>query len=480
MSKLMSVLLKTIVLLLAIPVLVVIVLIACWTLIPDEKPDPDAQRMLIAPKPVPAADNLYFAIMGFGASAGLDPHQVGVKTLEAFAAWQARAGKNRAEGDKAEQPGFDADPFLGDAPIKRPSNHKAPCQPDVASCLDEFAKRAGELDAALAQNKIWLDRYRALRSYPAFSESINLSLQMPLPRWAGILYISDLVDAEIVRDMETPATRTQALQALAAEIAFYKRLGSDAELLITRMMAAAVLERKLKLASELLAEYPGIVTTHAAQVAAIAQPLPEEWAQLRKVAEGEFRFMAASQKEVSADIAKQMTFGLEEPPAGLRWLQSMHGFNAYREQATLNAMARHNRRLGEHFSLPARDMRQQREAFQREQGELHLWSPGTLSYNPIGKMLVHLGRTSWEEYSYRLHDLIGLSRLVTLQRMAIEARATPDNMPELLRNFPALVDPYTNQPMHWDAKSGELQFDGLSSRAIKAGRHRAKLPARAS
>lgn len=471
MSRLSSVLLKVLLVIVAIPALALTVIFACWTLIPDEAPDPIVQSLL-SPRPMPpAADNLFFAVMGFTASADLDANRVGVAMVDAFNAWRAKASSA-----SPERPAFDDSALLGSAPLKRPGNFKSPCLVETVSCIDAYEKRASEFSAAAVTQRAWLDRYRALRAYPAFTEVIPESVEAPLPQWAPLLYMADLVDAEVVRNMATPATRQQALSELAAEIAFYQRLGLDADLLITRMIAAAAMQRKLKLAAELLGRYPMIVQDHAESVAAIARPLPPAWTQLRKVADGEFRFMAAVQKDASRDIGRHFMSGLDEPQAGLGMLQALHGLNAYREQATLNLMARELRRTGEFYSRPGHEVYAGAAAFKREQGQFNVWSPHVLLFNPIGKIMNQVGTASWEDYSYRLHDVAGQSRLIALQRLAIGNRVASADMPRLLGSDPALFDPSTNAPMQWDGQAREVRFGAMSMRAIAVGPFKAKVP----
>lgn len=476
MTRTQSLLLKSVSIVLAIPVLAGATLLACWLLIPDEAPDPAAQRLLAPGKAIPPADNLYFAIMGFSASASLDPHQVGVKTLEAFAAWSAQAKPGQTNRTQ-----FDIMPFMGESPFKRPNAFKSPCRAEAASCLAEIDSLATELDSELERSKPWLARYRALRAYPAFSETMQLAADVPIPPWSPILHASDLTDVRIARDMAAAGTRGAALAELAAEIDFYQRLGLNAELLITRMIAAAAMARKLRLASELMTRHPDIVKTHAEAVAGIARPLPPEWTHLRRVADGEFRFMAAVYQNVGRDLSRQLTMGMDNPPTGLRWLESLHGLNAYRPQATLNDLARQMRRIGEFYSRPARDMVDGLPNLRREDDAFNLWSPRTLAFNPVGKTLVYIGQVSWEDYAYRVHDTAGQARLVALQRIAIDAGlkadASADQINRLLIHDNRLFDPYTEKPMQWDAASGELRFSGRNDRATKAGPYKAKLPA---
>lgn len=476
MPRPFSVAMKVGLAILAIPCLLLALLPVCWLLIPDESPDPDVQRLLAPATAVAPKDNLYVALMGFSAAADRDPHQAGVKTLEAFAAWQAQA-----KPGQTDRPPFDNTPFMGETRFKRPDTFKSPCRPDAASCLAEIDSRAAEMDSELERSKPWLARYRALRDYRTFSETTHLAANTPFPSWGSVLHASDLVDVRIARDMAAPATRASALAELTAEIAFYQRLGLNAELLITRMIAAAAMARKLRLASELLTRHPDMIKTHAEAVAGIARPLPPEWTRLQRVAEGEFRFMAAVQRDAGRDLSRQLTMGMENPPAGLRWLESLHGLNAYRPQATLNDMARQMRRIGEFHSRPARDLVEGLPAYRREDDAFELWSPRTLAFNPIGKILVNVAQLSWEDYAYRLHDNAGQARLLALQRLAIDAGlkagAPADQIYGLLIHDNRLFDPYTEKPMQWDAASSELRFSGRSERAKKAGPHKAKLPA---
>jgi hypothetical protein len=73
-----------------------------------------------------------------------------------------------------------------------------------------------------------------------------------------------------------------------------------------------------------------------------------------------------------------------------------------------------------------------------------------------------------DPYMLRLHDTDGLLRLVALQLDIWRAGIPRKQIPGYLRGTrPGLSDPYSGQPMQWDATRGQLYFVPRSERFDK-------------
>ena len=444
--KLLNILLWILVTPIVLVLSFLVLLVGSWLLIPDEPLDPLTARLVSYRTSVPVAENVYFAMWGFKASPALDPHQVGQQIVAAYAA--------HPRGEKGGEP-FKADAYWGATPFKRPEKTTAACRPEAKSCLDELKAGETNLDARLAEYAPYVARYRALRGYPHFAEAMEMSIDYPILQWADILFVSDLIDAQVARDMAFEPRRVAALNELSAEIAFWKNLGLEADTLITKMIVVSVLTRKFRLGSELLSRYPVIATTHAETVAAMTRPLSPEWAHMERVMDGEFRFFASALSKLP-DTEQNIFF--DNNAAGGMWRSAVTPLNAYRVNATLNEHRRMTSRVGDFYSQSARAIVENEAAFRLEQDQFNPWSPDTIFYNPVGKIVVNIAAPAWGEYAYRLQDMIGLSRLVELQRRLALAQGTPEEIGKQVAADPALFDPYTEKPMQWSAASGELRF----------------------
>jgi hypothetical protein len=433
---------------------VVLFVIGCWLFWPDEALEPETQRLMSAKSSVLPADNMYFALWGFGASPDLDPHHVGTKIDMAFAEWR------KVKTDRKGPTLFDVDAFYGKQPLRLPDKYTAPCRPESKECLASIRSAQATLEERITLYAPYLAQYRALRVKAKFEEPLDASLEAPLPKWSKLLFISDLSSEQVVRDMDTPAFRAAALQEFAAEVAFWRGLAERADILITKMVAVAGLARKYRLASELLAAYPEIAFTHADAVAEITKPLPPEWAAMKRVMEGEFRFSLYALSGIERSFEFQEDNGL--------FTRTMRPLliKTYRVNATLNAQQRQYGRMAAFYSQSAAKVASGAAEFERELGEFDSWSPSTILYNPIGKMLLQIGSSNWGKYSLRLHDAVACSRALEIQRqLNLLKEKTPEAIKGVL-DKPELADPYIEKAMVWDGTKGELVF---STRGDKLG-----------
>jgi hypothetical protein len=81
--------------------------------------------------------------------------------------------------------------------------------------------------------------------------------------------------------------------------------------------------------------------------------------------------------------------------------------------------------------------------------------------NPTGKILLNIGAVNLSAYIERAHDVDGHRRLLRLQIAALQQGIPPEQMPRwLAAQPPDLRNPYTLQPMGWDAATQSLVFEG--------------------
>lgn len=78
---------------------------------------------------------------------------------------------------------------------------------------------------------------------------------------------------------------------------------------------------------------------------------------------------------------------------------------------------------------------------------------------------------SYDDYAFRVYDLVGYTRLVELKRRILQQRVTADDLRSFLAHQPPeLFDPYTEQPATWNAEQRSLSFEGHGDRFLTDGR----------
>ena len=301
----------------------VVIVIACWWLLPDEQLNPAAQRLIAVPPSPPVAQNAYFMIWGLRASPDIDPHTVGQQIVSAH---------ERLLATKSDISDFKVDPFLGSQPLSFDSSSKRYCDSEKQRCLTVYQEMRSQIEADSAKYALYLERYRAIRSYAQFSETaMTMTLASPMPKYVELTRLSDLIDATVALRLASSATREAAIDELGAEIALWRRILVNSDALITQMISVTVLQRKYRLASEIMGAYPELVRHYPAGMAKITSPLSFEDTNLVRTLGGEFRFVAYLYRDLQYMNEQTPSDDIFGKLVGSSFLAG-----AYRANATIN------------------------------------------------------------------------------------------------------------------------------------------------
>ncbi len=449
--------------LLIIPVALVVIVIGCWLLIPDQQLHPDAKHLLDNRSAAPSEQNAYFMLWGLPASPELDAHAVGRQIVAAHEQ-QVAAHVNLADFKPAQ--------FFGAAPLLLKLSSRR-CDIDQEHCLHVYQGMREQVALDTTQYAVYLARYRMLRTYPQFSEKVMTATTAALKlEYGPIVTLSNLVDAAIALQMQSPATRRAALDELTKEITLWRRFLQDSDTLITQMVSTAVLHRKFRLASEIMQTYPDVLRDYPDRMAAITSPILPEHANLGRALAGEFRFAASVHKDLKHAIA-------HAPPGNNlfdRISKPLISLGAYQPNATVNqAYARHLESAA-FYANPPKQILGGYQALAEKNSQLNWWNPALYLYNPVGRILLSASTADVSRYAFRLHDLVGYSRLIELQRRIAQAGISMEMVPAYLaRAEPNLADPYSEQPVGWHAASRTISFGGYGERYLKNGRVQVEL-----
>ncbi|MDD5336031.1 MAG: hypothetical protein PHS32_20035 [Rhodoferax sp.] len=426
-----------------------VLLLACWFLLPDETLHPEARKILAAPPSVPPDQNAFYLLWGLPASPELDPFQVGRQVVA------AQLATFREKGQRVQ---FDPASFYGAKPYQGriPSGLYCDSGRKTAHCLTALRAHRSELDAQRWAQDVYVQRYRALRNYPHFEQTMTPSPAAPLLSWQTVLALSELVDASIAFDMEQPERRAAALAELQAEIALWRRIGREADFLIDRTIITVLLRNKYRLLSELLTEYPAIAHQNRELVAQMTMPLTLADTDLRRVLSGEFRYGALLLENMVQDSKQGRQSGLDhELP---RWVEELALRLFVRSNATLNLSFSRLTESGNFYAQSATQIESRADAFFKTY-EVSSLDPRLWLYNPVGKILMSYQGSALLYHSHKLHDLAGYTRLVELQRQIAAAHLPGDKVGSFLTSVDAsLRDPYSGQPMTFDPVLQTISF----------------------
>jgi len=404
------------------------------------------------PDDMPADQNAYYAFIGFYAEdADADINRFGRRMLEEY------VERLRQEPDLKD--------FKYRQEVKITGKPAELCNPTKASCLKTARTHRVAVSRLAQDNALLLARYRSLYRYRHYRETGPMSFYSPLPVYPGVAH--DLLLAEVAQGaLERP---TPALEALARDVEFWRMVLRETRHVIGKAIATRLLLADLHLLSDILASTP-IRENDDAVVKRMLRPLDAEDRSLAAAMRNEYRTVAASWPQLLHDSVGK---GLEKHSALVRATVLSFASTAYRPNHTANL-------LHEHVAEALRAERSRAESPIAEAAapERRRFGASVLDflYNPAGKYFVFEAPPDMTAYSARVRDLDGFVRLVTLQWTLRKNRTAAAGVPAFLASSTAaLRDPFTGQPMNWDAGTKTLWFSRKGGRKEEKDRLEVRL-----
>lgn len=418
----------------AIAVPLAVVAVNAW----DEELSAQAKALAAPPQALPAAgDNAYVLFLGLDAPAAADQREWGLKVLESLRARDASpAGSDKAAAPRSEP--------LIDAKVA------GWCNPAARSCMAAVPTDAVDL---LQKHALALERYRTMQAQPRY-----LELYVPdRPESAHPSYAQLMAGQAVSLLAAAVAARAgnlrAALDGLEREIAFHRRMAAGSRTLLGKMVANGLLARDLLFLSDLMREQRDALMSHYDRIAILLRPL--------SAAE---RSLAAAHRADSALLVRYLLTidreSIARDAGSSAWWRSFAAVG-YQRNATANLVAQ---QLQEILAVDAAsaDRYGQAAAAYRDRLSQAGQAAGLRGFvNPTGRILVQAGAPDRSDYTARMHDLSALFVLIGLQRALYAAgKLAPEAVAGVLTDpaFAAFRNPYTGEPMAYDAQSSTLSF----------------------
>ena len=437
---------------LAVPVALAVVL--SLINLHDQKLDPRAaDAMLQAPTTVADEANAMFAMVGPGIPDGDDSQTFAHRYVEANNQRMLALDEGKPYDPsalKAMDQRKQSVPWVGETKDLCGKDGK-----DRVDCLHDYVAHRSEIQKLARDNKLRLERYRALYSYPGYADRMLNRAATAYPDMQGPEHETVLGQIAIAAADGNP---DGAAQDLVTDTQFWRRVLAGAGTLITKSVAANHLASNYALASQIAARYKSRSTLTARLVPMTAALTPEEkdW---KAAINGEFQWRAYRYGQVVKEPVHwnfrgwRDTFGGLAAKALLKPNDSINrGFKYFDTLQSLN-------------TVPAYHLIDQTKALHRDFVKTVDIVRLDLGYNPFGKILLASGVASPEtiaRYIARTHNLDGAVRLLNLQ-LEIYARKLPlkDIGAFVVKASGTLYQPFDYAPMHWNAESHELSFPGI-------------------
>jgi hypothetical protein len=437
-----------------------------WLLVPDEALNPEAAAFVAQPATPPSARNASFLIWGLPASPELDAHTVGRRIV---------AAQDRLAAAQRDSTDFKEQDFLGANPWTLPKEMKLKplCDAERENCLRVYQNMPAEIEQEIVSRTVFLERYRSIRNYDEFvSANSKITETTAFPDWRPVRRMSELVSASIALDMRSDDKREMALKELAADVRFWRKILTSNDELFTQMMAAPALILKYRLASEIMNAYPKVIDLYPDLMKTITAPIT--------VAEA--TNVSAVKTEARSRMQYLWNLGLGDESIS-QWkfdrtnvgdiLGPIGPKVAYQPHASINDAYTAYTLIAVHLAKPPKTFLATDAAFKEELAQITQFRPKDLFFNFSGRLGLNKGLLDFNIfniYYFRMIDLVGLSRLVDLQRNLMATKVPFHQIAETVASFGSeRMNPYTEQPMQWTPQTRQLSFEWHGKRFADFG-----------
>jgi hypothetical protein len=400
--------------------------------------------------PAPDADNAFVYVMGFGAPPDADPREAGARRIEWIRTIPADA-EYPADGDPVpdDEPDMASRSLFGKKMTEECRRGSRECALVLEQSDDDSIR------SWIASEQWLLDRYLTLVRHPAWFESVPYDEQAPLGSYSAVADGHKLLLSRayvLAAENKTAEVRT----LLENDARFWRQVLASSDILITKMIAVAALNRAYKMGNLAVRRLPA-----ESQLAALPQgwttPLTAAERSMRRCLVGEWNYATRHLERI-----KQSPSFDEFNPANndelLGYIAGRALMPLFKPQATSN--------------LQAEMLIKTSAADQQISEELSSDSSllGML-YNPAGHVLLAIAAPAYAQYPPRVTDVEGVRRAVVL---AAELRARSVDAQNVSTELASSASrsPYTDEPFAWDDAEQAIVFIGMETGP--RGRHAIK------
>lgn len=399
-------------------------------------------------------DNGYLILMG------LDAPEEGDAAADAMALGRQRLVREIERRRWVEAHGDATDGMPPSIPVENASDGVLParlrCPAGAPSCFSWYSKHRAEIHGLTQANQAQLQRLAAAASTRQFSNPAPFYLLAEFPPFARLMRAHELWLAQA--SLEWTRGQPQRAMDIARQAAQLRsRLASNSNGLIVSMIALTMQHRELRWFSDAMEQ--GAPRAPLAVSKEVKELLSTPPSSLHQALQGEMHFVASVL--YSLKDAGLFTVPWDESPAW--WQRPLNRASnwAFLPRQTLNLSIGTLQQIQAISGLPAHQVETAFSDAMRQWNEDEACLPWKHFRNVAGTCMAAIGRLSYQGYVQRIADIDGYRRLVLLQHGAATQGITLEKMPAWLTESPQeLHNPYTLQPMQWNAATSSLVFEG--------------------
>jgi len=394
----------------------------------DENLSPELKTFLATANKASDDENAYLNILGLDASSERDPHTVGLKVVDLY--------HQKSISDQPIQLSIDEHKDLyGETGLDeswQATYSELSCH--ARRKYDCFMRLVRQVqDKPITQQRLLLmiQRYEDTLLKTQFAESLEVDLSTPIPPYGLMVNLGRLKLAHSYVNDDTSIF----LQNLSANMQFWRNVLRNGQTLITKMIGIISIRNNLLALSGFISQNE-LSQTQLDQIKSLSRSLSKDELDIREAMLGELSFASSYLADYSGGIKSL-------------FVQENASKNQYFELKVLPVLAR--------SAISAKELKVSQKDFANQHStEIDLSFPSIL-YNPISKTLLSLSNTqAYDDYIGRVHDLDGMFTLIALQlQLKMQSKLPAQSV---IQNS-KFKNPYTGQPMDFDANNGLLGFE---------------------
>lgn len=411
----------------------------------DELPSGDVAtlRSLLETPLVADADNGYVYALGLAVAADQDPVEQGGKRRAFLARMNPGDTDMRGASLSGERTDFGTERAPAVKSIQRA------CQQDGNRCADLLVEAPEVLETWLNSETWLLERYGQMLQRRQWQDVVPNSA-FAFPSFQLLMDAQELHLLAVWRHARQ-GDASSVRDRLQQDLQFWRMTLRSSRTLLTRMIAVAAIHRHFRI---------GNLALRALPVDLQSQAVPEAWRQPITREERGLYLALAGESTFSAGLNRELAQAGLGPALGGSATLDRWSACLFQPQATSNLLAAWLLETARAFDVA--ELRQMPQVVERYRTmEIPMLQSLMHPYNPIGHILIDVGKPSYVNYAPAAADLEGVRRAALLAATLRTRGITPANAPAAIRASP-LTDPYTGAPLQWDAEHASVVFTGLA------------------
>lgn len=398
----------------------------------DDELEPDVVAVLsYQPPQVTASQNGYYHVLGLFAAKDKIPHEHGLSIIE--------VGRQRYEaGEDIMTFSFtDHDEMSSLKPDVEAANY---CDFEESHCLGNIRDNLKKIEVVIARNQVLIDRYKSAYRYPEFQETPYVF------GFNSVITTHKLVLTSIAHQW-AKGDRKQAIDLLAQDIAFLRKVNASEISLLTRMIFFAMIRNNLTLFSELISDCKDSTLRELIHQA-IEKPFSKNELSLRKIMGIEFRHQTYFfEKKYPEDVEKSV-------------LSRLFDVFIYKPNALKNKIYSNRREAIKFSECDIEQYLQCKDAYLERSSELQDYISWSFIDDPAGSIFQAMGASGYSGYVRQQFVIEAKRHLIVVKSKIYKDMVGREQIETYLSELSRPYrNPFTGKPIQYNKSENVLVIE---------------------